>query len=79
MLTKTYKQFTKLPATKIERKLKRRNNESLRRRMKHKEKVDQEITEQELERILTKTSKEKAEGDDDIPYEFLQNLGPKAR
>ena len=32
LFAKTYKQFTQLPATKMDRKLKRRNVESLRRR-----------------------------------------------
>ena len=53
--------------------------ESLRRRREHKEEVEQEITEQELDCILGEASKEKTAGDDDIPHEFLQNLGPKAK
>ena len=43
------------------------------------EKSEQEITMEELERVIEEAGMNKAAGEDDIPYEMIKHLGRKAR
>jgi ribonuclease HI len=76
---KTYKQFSRIPTRKSDRKIRR----SVRNRMKTNttplEESEQEITIQELERVIEEAGLKKAAGEDDIPYELIKHLGKKAR
>ena len=40
---------------------------------------EQDITMEELERAIDESKRNKASGEDNIPYEFLNNLGSKAK
>ena len=40
---------------------------------------EQDIKMQELQRAIDESTNNKAAGEDDVPYEFLKHLGPKAR
>jgi len=43
------------------------------------EESEQEITMQEMERVINEMNNNKAPGQDDIPYEFIRHLGPRAK
>ena len=61
---KTYKSFSKLPE----------NNEEKADRLYQKK-----VNNISPERAIDESKKNKAAGEDDIPYEFLKNLGPKTK
>ena len=79
---KTYKQFSRLPKRKTDRERKR----SIIKRMRAKlaapgplEESEQDLTMAEMNRAIFGAGTNKASGDDDIPYEFIKNLGPHAK
>ena len=76
---KTYKSFSKLPVCKEDRIIRRYVRKRMKRRPTVPEESEQDITMVELERAIDQSKKNKASGEDDIPYEFLKNLGPKAK
>ena len=43
------------------------------------EESEQDITIEELNRVINEAGNNKAAGNDNIPYELIKNLGPKAR
>ena len=59
--------------------LKRRNRKYLESKPTEKDEYEDEITWQELERVIADSSTNKAAGDDNIPYDVVKQLGPKAR
>ena len=74
---KTYRSFSKLKARKGDRRIKRKI------RKEHKMARDLEdsecdITMKEMLRVIKEASNGKAAGKDDIPYEMVKHLGPKA-
>ena len=74
---KTYRSFSKLKARKEDRRIKRKI------RREHKMARDLEdsecdITMKEMLRVIKEASNGKAAGKDDIPYEMVKHLGPKA-
>ena len=79
--TKTYKSFSILPVCKSDRKLRRtvRKNFKNNRRPEIPDPSEDKIRMHELERALKATDSNKAAGEDQIPYEFLTHLGPKAK
>jgi len=76
---KTYKGFSKLEVRKEDRTIRKEVRKAIKRRTTVIEESEQEITMTELERSIEESKKGKAAGEDDIPYEMLQNLGPKAK
>lgn len=77
---KTYKGFAKLPVRREDRRVRRRVRKRLRAtKVSTQEESEQDITIEELERVITEASANKAAGDDEMPYEFLKQLGPKAK
>ena len=76
---KTYKSFSKLPVCKEDRTIRRYVRKRMKRKPTVPEECEQDITIEELERAIDQSKKNKASGEDDIPYEFLKNLGPKAK
>ena len=52
---------------------------AIKRKITAGEESEQDITMTELDRAIRNSKKGKAAGDDDIPYEILQNLGEKAK
>ena len=76
---KTYRKFSKLPTRKADHKLQR----SVRKRMKKKpscsEESEKDISMREMERVINQTGNFKAAGEDEIPYELIKKLGPKAK
>ena len=75
---KTYRSFSKLKARKGDRRIKRAI------RKEHKKTRDLEdsecdITMTEVLRVIKEASNGKAAGNDDIPYEMIKHLGPKAQ
>jgi len=75
---KTYRGFSRLPSRKTDRKLKRRVRKLLKSRPARTEE-EQDITMEELERVIGATGNNKSAGDDDVPYEFIKRLGPRAK
>ena len=76
--SKTYKGFSRIPTRKGDRTLRRIN----RNRMKTKEEAhdsESDLTMEEMMRAILGSSYRRASGDDEIPYEFLRNLGPLAQ
>ena len=71
---KTYRSFSKLKARKGDRRIKRKI------RKEHRDLEDSEcdITMKEMLRVIKEASNGKAAGKDDIPYEMVKQLGPKA-
>ena len=59
--------------------MKRRNRKYLESKPTEKDEYEDEITWQELERVIADSSTNKAAGDDNIPYDVVKQLGPKAR
>ena len=76
---RTYRQFSRLPVGKSDRKLRRCVRKRMKRRPGVIEESEQDITMEELNRVINEAGRNKAAGSDDIPYEMLQNLGPKAK
>ena len=76
---KTYRSFSKLPVQKSDRGLRR----GVRVKMKKKPTVthesEVELTMEELEKTIKDAKTDKAQGDDDIPNEFIKKLGPGAK
>merc|ERR1712015_325984 len=78
---KTYKKFSKIPKRKSDREMRR----SIHRRLKARvtpgpiQESEQDITMEEMDRAIFGTSSNKASGNDDIPHEFIKNLGPLAK
>ena len=75
---KTYHSFSRLTVRKEDRKIKRfiRKQHKVEREMNERE---QDITKQEMLRVIRESSNSKAAGRDDISYELVKNLGPKAQ
>ena len=76
---KTYKGFSKLPVRKEDRKLRRFIRKRMKRHPTVPEESEQDINMVELERAIDESKNNKSAGEDDIPYEFLKNLGPRAK
>ena len=74
---KTYRSFSKLPTRKGDRKI--------RKAVRKERKVDRvleecegDFTMKEMLQVISETSNNKASGSDDIPYEMIKRLGPRA-
>ena len=78
---KTYKEFSKLPKRKGDREVKRKIWDRLKTRTQSAplQESEQDISLEEMNRAIAAAGNRKASGDDDIPYEFIKNLGPVAR
>ena len=76
---KTYRQFSKLTARKSDRELRKRLWKRLNEKEGELDESEQDIKMQELQRAIDESANNKAAGEDDVPYEFLKHLGPKAR
>ena len=79
---KTYQSFAKLPVEKKDRDFRRK----VRKQMEEDEQIGNPIEEtekdiemHELERAIDGCKNSKAAGEDEIPYEFLKHMGPKAK
>ena len=79
LFAKTYKRFSRLPATMMNRLYKRNLSKGLKKRMRASEESKREITQSELDRVLLEASTGKAAGEDGIPYGLPKNLEPKAK
>ena len=76
---KTYKSFAKLPVKKEDRTIRRKNRKHMKRKPTAAEESEQAFTMDEMERVIKEAKNNKAAGEDDIPYEMVKNLGPKAK
>ena len=76
---KTYRSFSKLPVAKEDRVLRRYNRKHMKRKPGPAEESEQPLTWTELDRVINEARSNKAAGEDDIPYELIKNLGPKAK
>jgi hypothetical protein len=78
---KTCKTVSIIPRNKQDRIIKRANRKFLQERPKQKDKQAEEckITMSELNNAIDDSKKNKAPGEDDIPYEFYKKLGSRAR
>jgi len=77
---KTYKGFSKIPNYREDRKLQKEVYQFLNsaKTTPGREEVS-DIKEGELERVIEEAKMGKSPGEDDIPYEMIKQLGPKAR
>ena len=76
---KTCKSFSKLPVCKEDRIIRRYVRKRMKRRPIVPEESEQDITMEEIERDIDESKKNKAPVEDNNPYEFLKNLGSKAK
>ena len=77
---KTYRGFAKLPVRKEDRVARTRNRLRLKMgRGETRDESEQPLTIEELDRVIEEAKNNKAAGEDEIPYEFLKNLGPHAK
>ena len=76
---KTYVEQSRIAHEKMDRELKKNNRTFLSNKPEELEESEQELTMEELERVIKEASNEKAAGEDNIPHEFLKELGPKAK
>ena len=76
---KTYRSFSKLPVKKSDRAVQRSVRKGLKRRPEETQECEQDITMNELNRVIDEAGLNKAAGEDDIPYELVKHLGKKAR
>jgi hypothetical protein len=76
---KTYRSFSRLPVKKSDRAVQRNVRKGLKRRTVEMQECEQNITMNELNRVIDAAGLNKAAGEDDIPYELVKRLGRKAR
>ena len=76
---KTYRGFSRLPVRKSDRAMTRKVRRDRRRRKTTMHESEQNITIEELDRVISQAGLNKAAGEDDIPYELIKYLGEKAR
>ena len=77
---KTYRGFSRLKARKWDRTIRRGVRKLLKKNDSYQpETCEQEITIEELNRVINEAGLNKAAGNDEICYELIKNLGPKAR
>ena len=82
---KTYREFSRLEKRKSDRDVRRNNYKRMDERLMDQsiegpiQESEQDLTMEELEKAIYGSSTNKASGDDDIPYEFIQHLGPVAK
>ena len=76
---KTYKKFSRLPTRKEDRKVRRKARLGRKKTSHVPEECERDITAAELDRVIGEAGMKKAAGEDDIPYEMIKHLGPKAR
>ena len=74
---KTYRSFSKLPKSKEDRKI-RKALWNQKKVMRVSEESEREIIMEEMTQVIGESSNNKASGSDDIPYEMIKQLGPKA-
>ena len=79
VFAKTYRKFSRLPARKYDRRVRKIVRRRLNKRPGVEEKSEQDITIEELNRVIEEAGNNKAAGEYDIPYELIKHLGPKAR
>ena len=75
---KTYRSFAKLPVRKKDRKIRKKNRRMSKIKSAAQE-CERDLTMQEMTRAIGQTKANKAAGEDEIPYEFIRHLGPKAK
>ena len=77
---KTYRKFSKLPSRKKDRVVKKgvREARRLARGSGALQECEQDITAEEVLRVIKQAKNNKAAGMDDIPYEMMKHLGPRA-
>jgi len=75
---KTYRTFSKLKARKSDRRIKRTIRKA-HKASRDLEESENDITMNEVLRAIREASNGKAAGKDDIPYEMLKHLGPRAQ
>ena len=75
--SKTYRGFSKIKTCKEDRKIRKiiRRQKNIHRCI---EESESDIRVEEMTKVIKETSNNKAAGTDDIPYEMIKNLGPKA-
>ena len=76
---KTYRRFAKLPVRKSDRQFKKKIRRYAKRKDTILEESEKDISMEEMDRVILAMGNNKAPGRDDIPYEFVRHLGPKAR
>ena len=76
---KTYRRFSKLPVRKSDRQVRKKIWRHAKRKDTILEESEKDISMEEMDRVIMAMSNNKAPGRDDIPYEFIRHLGPKAR
>ena len=76
---KTYKKVSKIPRGPRDKITKRQNRKFLNNKPTEQRKYEEEITWEELARAVKIAKREKAAGEDTIPYELIKELGTKAQ
>ena len=76
---KMYKKVSRIPKGPNDRTIKRQNRKFLNEKPKEKSRFESDLTWEELERVISETSNNKAPGEDTIPHDIIKQLGPVAR
>lgn len=76
---KTYKGFSRLPKGKKDLTMKRKVRNWIKDKPPHTEWAERDISLKEMESVINQAGLNKSAGVDDIPYELIKHLGPRAR
>ena len=76
---KVYKKVSRIKKDPKDRIIKRQNREFLKAIPSSRGRYESEIIWEELERVIGETSNNRSPGDDNIPYDVIKQLGPKAK
>ena len=76
---KVYKQVSRIPKGPKDKTIKKQNRKFLMSKPGERQKYEEDLTWEELERAIEGAKNNKAPGEDTIPYEIIKQLGPKAK
>ena len=76
---KSYKAVSRIPRNKTDRPLKKEVRKGLQKSTTPPRECEEEISMTELERAIRECKELKAAGSDDIPYDMIKRLGPRAK
>ena len=77
--SRTYRKFSQLPDRFEDRKMRRDLWKQMKTKSQTEQEEDCEVSMKEMERAIQEAGYGKSEGEDTVPYEFIKNIGTKAK